>query len=148
MARFRFAGTVSGREMTLETFIAQDTESFNVGDIVNLESGYIDPAATADTALVGVVVGADDPDDETAAGLIAATTNVTKIKVITNWDAIYKVADANIRLVGATLDITGGTGSQTLTTSSNTEFVVVKTSTASEDTEVMLTPAAHYLAST
>jgi hypothetical protein len=145
MAGFRFAGTLDGSPMTIETFYMKDTETLTVGDIINIESGEADLSATADTGLAGVLVGADDPDDETAAGAIAGTDSTTKVKVITNPNAIYRVTDANAREAGATLDVSGATGAQAVAASSNTEFVVVKKSTASEETLVMITPAAHYL---
>ena len=149
MARFRFVGTLSGTPQRQETFLMKDSETLTVGDIINIEAtsnvGEADLAVTSDILIAGVLVGADDPDDETAAGVIAGTDSTTKVKVITNTGAIYSVADANARAAGATLDITGTTGGQTLTTSSNIEFIVVKNSSASEDTEVMIAPSAHYL---
>ena len=149
MARFRFVGTLSGVPMRMETFLFKDSETLTVGDILNVEAtsnvGEVDLAVTTDILIAGVLVGSDDPDDQAADGTIVGTDSVTKVKVITNSDAIYKVADANARAAGATLDITGNTGLQTLTTSNNKEFIVVKNSTASEDTEVMIAPSAHYL---
>ena len=149
MARFRFVGTLSGVPHRTETFLMKDGETLTVGDILNVEAtsnvGEVDLAVTTDILIAGVLVGSDDPDDQAADGTIVGTDSVTKVKVITNSDAIYKVADANARAAGATLDITGNTGLQTLTTSNNKEFIVVKNSTASEDTEVMIAPSAHYL---
>lgn len=148
MAGFRWVANQSGRDTyVMETFTAKDTETLTKGDIMNLETGEVDLGATGDNALVGVLVGADDPDDEAASGAITAVNSTTKLKVITNPDAIYSVEDLNARLVGALLDIAGATGAQGLAASSGNEFVVVKTSTATEETEVMIAPSAHYLAS-
>ncbi len=148
MARFRFVRTLSGAPARQETFLAKDTETLTVGDIINIEAtsnvGEADLAVTSDILLAGVLVGSHDPDDQAAAGTIACTDSTTKLIVVTNHDAVYSVVDANARAVGATLDITGATGSQTLTTSSNIEFIVVKNSTATEDTHVMIAPSAHY----
>jgi hypothetical protein len=55
------------------------------------------------------------------------------------------VVDNNARLIGATLNITGATGAQGVTTSSNKEFVVVRTSTATEETLVRINQDAHAL---
>jgi hypothetical protein len=135
--------------MRVETFAFKDTETLTVGDLVNIEAtsniGEADLAVTSDILIAGVVFGADDPDDQVAAGTIAGTDSTTKIQVITNADMVYSIVDANARAAGAPLDITGATGSQTLTSASNNEFIVVKNSTATEETEVVIAPSAHYL---
>lgn len=149
MAGFKFIGTINGANMRIETFLMKTTETLNPGDMVNIEAtsnvGEADLAATADVLIAGVVFGADDPDDQAASGAIAGTDSVTKIQVIVNHDAVYEVTDANARAAGATLDIAGTTGAQTVATSSNVEFVVVRNSTASEKTHVMISQTSHYL---
>lgn len=149
MARFRFVRTLSGAPARHENFLMQDTETLTVGDIINIEDnsnvGEADLAVTTDILIAGVLVGSDDPDDQNADGTIAGTDSTTRVIVVTNHDAVYSVVDANARAVGATLDITGNTGLQVLTTSNNIEFIVVANSTATEDTEVMIAPSAHYL---
>lgn len=137
MAGFEFAYRLSGGAATIQDLTFKDTETITKGDLVNLESGQIDLAATNDDALVGVAL-------ETKAG----TTAVTRLKVITDADAVYSVVDANARLVGATLDISGATGAQTVTTSSNKEFVVVAESSATEPTLVAINQAHHWRAGT
>jgi hypothetical protein len=113
--------------------LCKDTETLSVGDLVNLESGEIDLAATGDTNLLGVV-------QETQAG----TDSTTRFKVITDADAVYEVYDANARLHGATLDISGATGAQTIATSSNKEFVVYGECTATEPTLVRINIGKHH----
>lgn len=130
MAGFTFAYRESGGGPTIMDLVFKDTETLTKGDMVNLETGQLDLAATGDAGLLGVAL-------ETKAG----TTAVTLLKCITDTDAVYSVADANARVMGATLDITGATGAQTVTTSSNKEFVVVATSSATEDTLVKISPA-------
>ena len=130
---FRYRGRKSGGPATIQDLLFKDSETLSIGDIVNLETGELDLAATGDTALVGVVL-------ETIAG----TDSTTRIKVVTDPDAIYGVYDANARLVGATLDISGATGAQTVAASSNKEFVVYAESTATEETLVMFNTGAHY----
>lgn len=131
---FRYRGRKSSPDAkpTIMDLLFKDTETLTKGDMVNLETGEIDLAATADTNLLGVVL-------ETQAG----TDSTTRAKVIVDADAIYGVYDANARLKGATLDIAGTTGQQTVATSSNKEFVVWAESTAAEETLVCFNVGKH-----
>lgn len=131
-AGFRFRYRMSRQPPTIQTLTIKDSETLTKGDMVNLETGEIDLAATGDTALVGIVL-------ETKAG----TDSTTTYDCITDADAVYGVYDANARVKGATLDISGATGAQTVTTSSNKEFVVVEASTASEETLVRFNVGKH-----
>jgi len=131
-AGFRFRYRLNGGEPTIQTLTIKDTEVLTKGDMVNLETGEIDLGATADTALVGVVL-------ETKSG----TDSTTTYKVVVDSDAVYGVYDANARVKGATLDLSGATGAQTVATSSNKEFVVVEASTASEETLVRFNIGKH-----
>ena len=130
---FRFKYRLSGAPPTIQTLTIKDTETLTKGDLVNLESGEIDLAASNDTALVGVVL-------ETKAG----TDSTTTYKVITDKDAVYAVYDANARAIGATLDIAGTTGAMTVAASSNVDLVVMANSTAAEETLVMIAPGEHF----
>jgi hypothetical protein len=131
-AGFRFRGRVSKMPPTIQTLTIKDTETLTKGDLVNLESGEIDLAATNDNALLGVVLN-------TAAG----TDSTTTYEVIVDADAIYGVYDANARVKGATLDISGATGAMTVTTSSNADVTVYAPSSADEETLVMITHGEH-----
>lgn len=131
---FRFRGRISGGAPTIQDLLFKDTETLTKGDLVNLESGEVDLAATADTNLLGMVLEVG----------VAGTDSTTKIKVIVDDDAIYGVYDANARLKGATLDIAGATGAQTVAASSNKEFVVYAPSTASEETLVVFNVGKHH----
>jgi hypothetical protein len=133
VAGFHFRYRISGGAPTIQRVVFKDTETITKGDLVNLESGQLDLGATADTNLVGVAL-------ETAAG----TSAVTLLTVITDPDAVYGVTDANARLIGATLDLSGATGAQGVATSSNKEFVVVATSSATEETLVRINVGKHY----
>jgi hypothetical protein len=130
---FRFRGRMSGGDATIQLLTYKDTETLTKGDMVNLESGEVDLAATGDTNLLGMV-------RQTAAG----TDSTTTVEVIVDADAIYEVYDANARVKGATLDISGATGAQTVAASSNKEFVVVEASTASEPTRVRFNVGKHH----
>lgn len=133
MAGFQYRYRISGGQPTIQNIVFKDTETLSKGDLVNLETGQLDLGATADTNLVGVAL-------ETKAG----TTAVTLIEVITDPDAVYGITDANARLVGATLDLSGATGAQTVATSSNKELVVVATSSASQETLVRINVGKHF----
>lgn len=133
MAGFRFAYRISGAAPTVQHLLFKDTETITRGDMVNLETGEVDLGATGDTALLGVAI-------ETVAG----TDSTTRIFCITDSDAVYEVTDANARLKGATLDLTGNTGAQGVTTSSNKEFVVHVESTATQPTLVKFNVGKHY----
>jgi len=132
-AGFAFRYRLGGGSPTIQTLTIKDTETLTKGDIVNLESGEIDLGATGDTALVGAA-------QETKAG----TDSTTTYPVIVDVDAVYDVYDANARVKGATLDLSGATGAQTVGASSNKEFVVVEASTATERTLVRFNVGAHY----
>jgi hypothetical protein len=133
MPGFEFEKRLSGGAPTIEWITCQDTGTLTKGDMVNLETGEIDLAATADTNLLGVVL-------ETKAGV----DSVTKYRVITDDDAVYAVTDANARIKGATLDIAGATGAQGVAASSNKEFVVVSDSSATERTRVRINVGKHH----
>lgn len=132
MAGFKFRYRLCGAAPTIQDLLFKDTETLTKGDIVNLETGEIDLGATADTNLLGVVL-------ETQAG----TGSTTRARVIVDADAVYGVTDANARLKGATLDLTGATGAQGVTTSSNKEFVVQAESSATEETLVRINVGKH-----
>lgn len=135
MAGFTFAYRLSGAAPTIQDFLFADTETLTKGDMINLETGTADLLATNDEGIAGVAL-------ETKAG----TADVDRVKIITDPDAVYSVVDANARLVGATLDISGATGAQTVTTSSNKEFVVVAETSATEPTLVIINHNKHFYA--
>jgi hypothetical protein len=137
MAGFTFAYRESGAAPTILDLTFKDTETLTKGDLVNLESGEVDLAATNDDSLAGVVL-------ETKAGV----DSTTKIKCIVDDDAVYSVVDNNARAIGATLDITGATGAQGVTTSTNKDLLVVANSSATEPTLVKINPAHHWNAGT
>jgi len=140
---------VSGGRPLILTFLMKDTETFTRGDMVNIESGEVDLAATGDAALAGVFVGAEDPADATAGnpGIVSGTDSTTVVQVIVSPDAVYDDKnDTSTRLAGALLDISGATGAQTVAASSNTEFVVVERKRlAADPTRIMIIPNSHYL---
>lgn len=132
MKGFRFRYRTSGGKPTVQRLTMKDTETLTSGDFVNLESGEVDLAASEDANLLGAV-------QETVEGV----DSTTEVDVITDDDAVYGVVDNNARKIGATLDITGTTGAQGVTTSSKKEFVVVADSLATEETLVRVNVGKH-----
>jgi len=130
---FRFKFRMCGADPTIQSLLFKDDETLTKGDLVNLETGEVDLAATADTNLLGVVLETKDGTDST-----------TTIKVIVDADAVYEVYDANARVKGATLDIAGTTGAMTVATSNNKELVVYAPSAADEPTLVRFNVGKHH----
>lgn len=129
---FRERGRMSGGSTTIEDLLCADTETLTKGDMANLATGEIDLGATGDTKFLGMI-------QETAAG----TDSTTRFKVITDVDMVYGVYDPVARLKGATLDIAGATGAQTIAATSNKEFVVHAESLATEETLVVWNVGKH-----
>lgn len=131
-AGFRFSHRMCGAPPTVMKLYFKDTETLTKGDMLNLESGEVDLGATNDTAFLGIAL-------ETKSG----TDSTTQIEVIVDRDAVYAVYDANARVAGATLDLSGATGAQTVAASSNADFIVVAPSSATELTLVMINDTEH-----
>lgn len=131
-AGFRYRGRLSGGPPTVLELLAQGTETLTKGDMLTLDNGEVDLAVTTDTSILGVCLETQSCTDST-----------TLVKVIADPDAIYGVYDANARLCGATLDIAGTTGAQTVASSANTEFVVIAPSSATEETLVCIDHGVH-----
>jgi len=131
---FKFEFRLCGQPETVRTLYFKDTETFHKGDLLNLESGEVDLAATNDSALLGAC-------RENKSG----TDSTTQVEVIIDRDAVYSVYDANARNMGDTLDISGATGAMTVASSSNADLLVVANSSATERTLVMIKPSEHWL---
>jgi hypothetical protein len=134
MAGFTARQRLCGAAFTVQRIIAKNTATYTAGDLVNLETGEIDLAATADTNLVGVVLAT-----------VSATDSVTKIPVAIDSDIVYGVDDPNARVKGATLDIAGATGAMGVAASSNKELVVHADCTALEETLVRINVGKHHM---
>jgi RNA polymerase sigma factor (sigma-70 family) len=94
--------------------------------MVSLDGDVPALAATNDVSFLGCVI---EPRPEDG----------PNIAVIADEDAVYSVADPHDRAVGTSLDLTGSSGAQTVTTSINDDFEVVAASTADEDTLLRIT---------
>jgi uncharacterized protein YbcI len=133
MPGFEFRYRLSGRPPTVESFVFRDNETLSRGDMLNLEDGEVGLGATGDTVLVGAAV-------ETLNG----EKSKTSIRVVVDADAVYGIEDPTVRLKGATLDLSGLTGGQTLGASLNADFVVDVDSSAREETLVRINDGRHY----
>lgn len=133
-AGFKFMYRICGKEPTRVKYKFKDTETLTKGDLVNLESGEVDLAATNDGALLGIV-------NETKAGV----DSTTEIECIVDADAVYAVYDPVARSAGDILDLAGTTGAMTVATDSSHDLRVVANSTANEWTLVMINESKHYL---
>ena len=147
---FEWRYNLSGGRPLILTFVMKDTETLTRGDMLNIESGEVDLAATADVAIAGIFVGPENPDDavDGKPGTVSGTDSTTIVKCLVNPDAVYADAnDTSARAAGATLDISGATGAQTVAASSNTEFVVVERKRQSSgETRLQIASTSHYLA--
>ena len=134
MAGFTFRYRLSGGAPTIQSFVAQDTETLTKGDLLSLQGGKLDLAATSDGDLCGVCLDTG-----------ARTTNVTMVTAITDADAVYAVTDNNARVAGALLDMAGATGAMGVAADSNHDVLVVAASGATEETLVTFNVAKHWL---
>ena len=125
MAGFEYMYRMCGAGPTIKNLLLTG-RSLKTGDIVTLTGGTVYATATADTTILGVCLA-------TATGGAGV-----RVPVIIDPDAVYAVTDASIRAIGATLDIAGASGAQTIAASSNKEFVVVEDKTAAEKTKVRI----------
>ena len=126
---FQFMGYITGEKApVIRKYVFKDTETLTKGDAINNESGEVDLFATGgDTGLIGVA-------NETVAGI----DSTTQIEVILDFQGqgLWAITDANARLEGAELDITGTTGAQTLGADGDSDVIVAFNSSATEPTIV------------
>ena len=131
---FKFEYREGGGPETILNLLFKDGETLTKGDLLNLESGEVDLAVASDSGLLGIAM-------ETKVGV----DSTTLMRVIVDPDAVYSVFDETARLAGATLDISGTTGQQTITTTSHADLTVIAPSTANERTFVKLTHGESWL---
>lgn len=104
------------------------------GDIVSVSSGQAILGATGAVIFAGVAL-------ETKVGV----SGTTKILVSMAPDNVYAVYDTTARAIGASLDLSGATGAQTIAAASNNDFIVVGKSADLQWTYVMIKRAKHFL---
>ncbi len=133
MPGFEFRYRLSGNTPTFKDLAFTDVGLLSRGDMLAMTDGKVGLAATGDTTLVGAAV-------ETLDG--SASTRF--IRAIVDADAVYGVEDPRIRRKGATLDLAGATGAQTLNASANADFIIDVDSPAVEETLVRFNEGRHY----
>ena len=106
-------------------YTVKSGETITMGMICKLTSGEIEPADTSNT-LSGFSC------DDYAAGDEDAW--------LYDIDTVMEISDTNARVRGAALDI--DTGSQSVTTDSNSDLVNVESTSATEKSLVMIHPTA------
>ncbi len=132
---FRYRGRRCGGPPTIQKFVAASAATYHKGDLVSLTSGECEISATDAVTFLGVV-------NETKVCDGVATTG-TQIEVIVDEDSIFAVYDANARLKGAHLDISGATGAMTVAADSNHDLTVFANSPATEETLVCFIHGGH-----
>lgn len=130
---FEWAYSLDGSDPIIQEFVVTASAVLSQGEMCTLTSGEANAGATNDGTFIGIAT--HDVDN---------TVDGHTVKCIVNRFAVYKVADANARTVGDTLDL--GSGGLTVAASSNVDFLVVKSSSATEPTYVMIANGEHWLA--
>ncbi len=129
---FEWAYSLDGSDPIIQEFVVTASAVLSRGEMCTLTSNEANAAASNDSTIIGIAT--HDVDN---------TVDGHTVKCIVNKYAVYKVADANARSVGAQLDLaSGGLG---VTTDSNHDFLVVQSSSATEPTYVMIISAEHWL---
>jgi len=118
---YNFQG--GGEPVQKGPYTVKALETITQGMICKLTTGEVEPA---------------DSNDATFAGFAVADAAAGAEVYLYDISAVMSVVDANARIDGAALDV--DTGSQSVTTKSNVDLVVVRTSASSEDTLIMIHP--------
>jgi uncharacterized protein YbcI len=132
MSGFAFRYRLSGQRPTIEQFESSGAQKITRGDMLALDRGGLELARTGDSALVGAAVETLDGDQRSS------------IRAIVDADAVYGVVDAQMRLKGAPLDLSGNGGGQGVAIGPNGDFVVDVDSGADDETLVFINGARHY----
>jgi hypothetical protein len=130
---FEWAYSLDGSDPIRQEFVVTAGAIISRGEMCTLTSNEANAGATNDATFIGIAT--EDVDN---------TVDGHTVHVIVNRFAVYKCVDANARLVGATLDL--ASGGQGVASSSNVDFLVVKSSSATEPTYVMIANGEHWLA--
>jgi uncharacterized protein YbcI len=132
MPGFTFRHRLNGEAPTIRRVRFKNSETLTNGDMLNLESGEVDLGASGDGQLLGVA-------QQTKAG----TAATTYIEVLIDGDAVYGVEDDHARVKGVTLELTGVTGDQGVTESTDGALEVVMDCSDAEETLVRITTGKH-----
>ncbi|MDX6551034.1 MAG: polymerase primary sigma factor [Gaiellales bacterium] len=128
---FHFRYCISGSPPATRGFAQGREQGLVPGDMVSLVAGVPALAATGDVSFLGAVSErVADPEP--------------RVDVVVTHDAVYGVADRHARSVGASLDLAGGSGLQTVSEPVNNDFEVVADSTADQETLLRIGFGRHY----
>jgi uncharacterized protein YbcI len=133
MPGFEFRYRLGGGAPTVESLPFRSRRPLAAGDMVSLDAGEVALAATGDEALLGVAV-------ETS----TTTAEQGKLKVITDSDAVYAVANGHSRASNGTVDLTGATGDQGIGEGPNGDLAVVLESGETDETLVRISAGKHW----
>jgi uncharacterized protein YbcI len=133
MPGFEFRYRLGGGAPTVETLPLGSRRMPAPGDMVTMDAGEIALAATGDQDLLGVAV-------ETSTG----TVEQGKMKVITDPDAVYAVANGHVRTGIGTVDLIGATGGQGIGEGPNGDLAVVLESEDAAETLVRISVGRHW----
>ena len=133
MPGFDFRYRLGGGLPTVESLPFRSTRPLTAGDMVRFDAGEIAPAGTGDEDLLGVVL-------ETSAGEAQAG----KLKVITDPDAVYAVANGHAHPGNGTVDLTGAPGAQGIDSGPNGDLAVVVQSDEASETLVRINAGKHW----
>jgi RNA polymerase primary sigma factor len=128
---FHFRYCISGSPPTTRRHTPSRERALVPGDMASLVGGVAALAATGDRVFLGCVserVASPEPH----------------INVVVTEDAVYAVADRHARSVGASLDLAGGSGEQTVSEPVNNDFEVVADSTPDQETLLRIAFGRHY----
>jgi len=127
---FRFEYYIGGT--TTAQFIPDtpmvDTLSMDAGDMAEITTGEADYGATASTTLRGVCAETVDNADDGET-----------MKLIDGENAVFSVEDSSARAHGDIVDINGTYDG--IATKSNSDLLIVRPSTASQRTFLMILPS-------
>lgn len=126
MSGFIWAYEEGGGTPQITTEVIKNAAVLTEFCLLNFESGEVDLAATNDAAFFGVALEAKD---NTSDGLSVRVLRLTK-------NTVLQVTDANARTIGDNLDI--ASGALAVAANSNSDLVVVRTSSATEPTYVKI----------
>jgi len=127
---FHFRYRLNGDPPVVRRFLREDSSGVAPGDMVTVEGLNAVPAATGDVTLLGVVRA---PVDDSGA----------YVEVIADEDAVYGVVDPHARTAGATLDLAGASGAQTVRPGPNEDFEVVVDCSRVEETQLRIRLGKH-----
>jgi uncharacterized protein YbcI len=131
MPGFEFRYRLNGGPPTVHSVRA--IVEVSAGDLVNMDDGAVAVAvaATGDTSLVGAALDRTRPAGR------------SRIRVITDGDAVYAVDDGEARRAGETVALTGGSGGQGIASGAEEDLSIVVDSRADEETLVRIRDGRH-----